>query len=149
MAATGPVKAAVGTPVIMQLPIEFPPWSVGTNRLEFGANGGVGSRFGLSAALAAQGQRSTELISAFRDLPLYRQSGVATVVQILLPGEGVRNAADLAALRQAERRFGNGDRLFTAEEQQRAFEAAHRFLLAAQSPGGTLRRLRFGLELHF
>jgi hypothetical protein len=61
----------------------------------------------------------------------------------------VRNEADLAALRQAERLFGNGDRNFSAEEQERAFRAAHHFRLATTAPAGTQRRVRLGLELQF
>jgi outer membrane receptor protein involved in Fe transport len=64
-------------------------------------------------------------------------------------GAGVRNEVDLYLLQQAEGRFGNGDQLFTAEEQQRAFRAAEIFLTGPQDLFGPGRRLRLGFELAF
>ncbi|MGH7459624.1 MAG: hypothetical protein ACREMA_01175, partial [Longimicrobiales bacterium] len=52
-------------------------------------------------------------------------------------GFGVRNEVDLAALRQTERLFGNGDGIFSASEQMRAFTEAARLQLAANMPGGS------------
>ena len=65
----------------------------------------------------------------------------------LEPGTGIRNEVDLAALRGAERRFGNGDGIFDAEEQNRAFTAAMQFIHNPHShPAGALR---FGVEMTF
>lgn len=64
-------------------------------------------------------------------------------------GSGVRNEVDLYLLQQAEARFGNGDRLFTAEEQTRAFRAAEVFGTGPQDLLGVGRRVRIGFELSF
>jgi outer membrane receptor protein involved in Fe transport len=64
-------------------------------------------------------------------------------------GQGVRNEVDLYLLQQAEARFGNGDGLFSAEEQTRAFMAAERFLTGPQDLIGPGRRVRVGFELSF
>jgi TonB-dependent receptor-like protein len=64
-------------------------------------------------------------------------------------GPGVRTEVDLVALRQTERYFGNGDGVFAADEQMRAFSAATRMRVAATAPGGTERRVRLGVELAF
>jgi hypothetical protein len=64
-------------------------------------------------------------------------------------GAGVRNEVDLVSLRRVEARFGNGDGMFTADEQIRAFRAAldlgngpHNFIDAG-------RRVRLGFEITF
>ncbi|MEX2282303.1 MAG: TonB-dependent receptor [Gemmatimonadota bacterium] len=64
-------------------------------------------------------------------------------------GEGVRNLVDLVALRRAEARFGNGDGIFDASEQDRAFRSAINLGSGPQNLIGTGRRLRLGFELVF
>ena len=64
-------------------------------------------------------------------------------------GLGVRNEVDLYLLQQAEARYGNGDQLFSAEEQNRAFMAAERFLTGPQDLIGPGRRVRVGFEFSF
>ncbi len=64
-------------------------------------------------------------------------------------GAGVTNEVNLYLVRQAEARFGNGDQLFTAEEQERAFRASEVFLNGAQDLIGGGRRIRLGFELSF
>jgi hypothetical protein len=64
-------------------------------------------------------------------------------------GVGVNNPVDLYMLQQAEARFGNGDKFFTAEEQTRAFRAAENFLFGPQDMFGPGRRVRVGIELAF
>lgn len=64
-------------------------------------------------------------------------------------GSGVRNAVDLYLLQQAEARFGNGDQIFTADEQERAFRASEIFLTGPQDLFGAGRRVRLGFELTF
>ena len=62
---------------------------------------------------------------------------------------GIRNEVDLYMVQQAEARFGNGDLIFTAEEQQAAFRASEIFLTGPQDLFGTGRRVRLGFELTF
>jgi hypothetical protein len=64
-------------------------------------------------------------------------------------GQGVRNEVDLYLLQQAEARFGNGDKMFSAEEQARAFTAGERFLTGPQDLIGPGRRVRLGFEFSF
>jgi hypothetical protein len=64
-------------------------------------------------------------------------------------GEGVRNAVDLVSLRRVEQRFGNGDGIFDADEQIRAFRAAVDLGSGPQQLIGSGRRLRLGFELTF
>lgn len=64
-------------------------------------------------------------------------------------GTGVRNAVDLYLLQQAEQRFGNGDQIFDAAEQERAFRASEIFLTGPQDLFAPGRRLRVGVELAF
>ena len=64
-------------------------------------------------------------------------------------GSGVTNAADLVALRRVEARFGNGDGIFDASEQTRAFRAATDLAVGPQTLIGPGRRLRLGFELTF
>ncbi|MGQ0813187.1 MAG: TonB-dependent receptor [Gemmatimonadota bacterium] len=64
-------------------------------------------------------------------------------------GAGVRNVVDLYLLQQAEARFGNGDQIFTQEEQESAFRAAEIFLNGPQDLFGPGRRVRLGFELTF
>jgi hypothetical protein len=64
-------------------------------------------------------------------------------------GAGVTNEVNLYLVRQAEARFGNGDQIFTAEEQERAFRAAEVFLNGPQDLIGGGRRVRLGFELSF
>jgi outer membrane receptor protein involved in Fe transport len=64
-------------------------------------------------------------------------------------GAGVRNAVDLVSLRRVEQRFGNGDGIFDAEEQVRAFRSAVDLAAGPQTLLGTGRRVRLGLELTF
>ena len=64
-------------------------------------------------------------------------------------GTGVRNEVDLYMLQQAEARFGNADKQFSAEEQERAFRAAELFGTGPQDLLGVGRRVRIGFELAF
>lgn len=64
-------------------------------------------------------------------------------------GAGVRNDVDRYLLQQAEARFGNGDQIFTAEEQEAAFRASELFLTGPQDLFGAGRRVRLGFELTF
>jgi hypothetical protein len=64
-------------------------------------------------------------------------------------GEGVLNEVDLYLLQQAEARFGNGDKIFNAEEQVRAFRASELYLTGPQDLLGVGRRVRIGFELQF
>jgi len=64
-------------------------------------------------------------------------------------GAGVTNDVDLYLLQRAEARFGDGDMLFTAEEQDAAFRSA---LLLGNGPQtfiGSGRRMRLGFEISF
>jgi hypothetical protein len=53
------------------------------------------------------------------------------------------------ALRRVEHRYGNGDGIFDADEQTRAFRAAVDLTAGSQTLLGTGRRLRLGFELTF
>lgn len=64
-------------------------------------------------------------------------------------GTTIRNDADLAGLRAAERRFGNGDGIFDANEQNRAFGEAERFFFASRLGADPFARLRLGVEIRF
>jgi outer membrane receptor protein involved in Fe transport len=64
-------------------------------------------------------------------------------------GAGVRNIVDLYLLQQAEIRFGNGNGIFDAVEQERAFRAAELYGVGPQDLIGTGRRVRIGFELTF
>jgi outer membrane receptor protein involved in Fe transport len=64
-------------------------------------------------------------------------------------GGGITDEVNLYLVRQAEARFGNGDQMFTAEEQERAFRASEVFLNGAQDLIGGGRRVRLGFELSF
>jgi outer membrane receptor protein involved in Fe transport len=64
-------------------------------------------------------------------------------------GAGVRNEVDLIALRRAEARFGNGDGIFDAAEQDRAFRSAVALGNGSQWLIGSGRRVRLGFELTF
>lgn len=64
-------------------------------------------------------------------------------------GGGIRYDADRAALLQTERRFGNGDGVFTSDEQNAAFTEAARFFLTSGLPGSPGRRLRIGVSVNF
>jgi hypothetical protein len=64
-------------------------------------------------------------------------------------GGGITNEVNLYLVRQAEARFGNGDQIFTAEEQERAFRASEVFLNGPQDLIGGGRRVRLGFELSF
>ena len=62
---------------------------------------------------------------------------------------GVRNEVDLVSLRRVEQRFGNGDGIFDAAEQNRAFRAAVDLASGPQQLIGSGRRMRLGFELTF
>lgn len=64
-------------------------------------------------------------------------------------GEGVRNIVDLISLRRVEARFGNGDGIFDAAEQDRAFRSAVSIGSGSQWLIGAGRRVRLGFELTF
>jgi hypothetical protein len=64
-------------------------------------------------------------------------------------GEGIANEVDLILAQRAEARFGNGDGLFTAEEQERAFRAALDFQFGPQRFIGAGRRVNLGIEINF
>lgn len=64
-------------------------------------------------------------------------------------GSGVLNEVDLVLLRRAEARFGDGNGIFDAEEQTRAFRAALDFVNGPQIFSGTGRRVRLGFEVSF
>jgi hypothetical protein len=64
-------------------------------------------------------------------------------------GGNVRNEVDLISLRRAEARFGNGDGIFDADEQARAFRAAVDIGSGPQTLIGSGRRVRLGFELTF
>jgi outer membrane receptor protein involved in Fe transport len=64
-------------------------------------------------------------------------------------GTGVATMVDLIMLRRAEARFGNGDGLFSAAEQDAAFRAAELFKNGPQTLVGPGRRVRLGFELVF
>ena len=62
---------------------------------------------------------------------------------------GIFNEVDLYMLQQAEARFGNGDKMFTAAEQTAVFGAAARFRFQAGMPGTQSRRIVLGAQLSF
>ena len=64
-------------------------------------------------------------------------------------GPGVKDEVDLVMLRRAEQRFGDGDGMFTIEEQERAFRAAVLFHDGPQDIVAPGRRLRLGFEVTF
>ena len=64
-------------------------------------------------------------------------------------GTGVRNEVDLYLLQQAECRFGNCDKQFSAEEQTAAFKASELFQTGPQDMFASGRRIRLGFELSF
>ncbi len=59
------------------------------------------------------------------------------------------NPVDCVALNRAEARFGNGDGLYTLDEQTRAFNAWYELFNGAQTFYGSPRRIRLGVELTF
>jgi outer membrane receptor protein involved in Fe transport len=64
-------------------------------------------------------------------------------------GKGVLTPVDLVALQRAEARFGNGDKIFTLDEQQSAFMADVLFDTRIQNLVGAGRRLRLGIDFTF
>ena len=83
---------------------------------------------------------------AFRDMDFLLREDLRSLAAA---GSGVRNEIDLVLLRRAEQRFGNGDGLFGADEQDRAFREAEAFIAGPQDLIGPGRRLRLGLEISF
>jgi outer membrane receptor protein involved in Fe transport len=64
-------------------------------------------------------------------------------------GAGITNPVDLVAVRRAEERFGNGNGLFTADEQEAAIRAALNLTAGPQNFIGAGRRMNFGIEINF
>lgn len=64
-------------------------------------------------------------------------------------GPGLRNDIDLYYLRQAEKRFGNGDGQFSGEEQIAAFSASSVLRQLATSTLSQTRRVQMGVQLSF
>jgi hypothetical protein len=62
---------------------------------------------------------------------------------------GVLNEVDLYMLQQAEARFGNGDKMFSAAEQSAVFGAAARLRFHAGMPATPSRRIVLGAQLAF
>jgi hypothetical protein len=63
--------------------------------------------------------------------------------------ESPENKANVFALLQAERRYGNGDGVFTIEEQDRAFGAFYDLFWGVQNFVESTQRLRLGFEINF
>lgn len=64
-------------------------------------------------------------------------------------GTGVRNEVDLYMLQKAEQRFGNGDGMFSAAEQQAAFGAAVEVQALSLTPLSQSRKIQIGLQIDF
>ena len=77
------------------------------------------------------------------------QQDNVNLTSLAAAGAGVRNEVDLYLLQQAEARFGNGDKQFSADEQIAAFKASEMFLTGPQDMFASGRRLRVGFELSF
>jgi hypothetical protein len=63
--------------------------------------------------------------------------------------DGVPAAPNCVALIRTEERYGNGDHLFTADEQDRAGSALYYTIRGLQNFTSTPRRLRAGVEVNF
>jgi hypothetical protein len=63
--------------------------------------------------------------------------------------DGVPAAPNCVALIRTEERYGNGDHLFTADEQDRAGAALYYTIRGLHNFTGTPRRLRAGVEVNF
>ena len=92
-------------------------------------------------AIAIESHRATVGGGMLRDVIDLNSLGAACC--------GVLNEVDLYLLQQAEARFGNGDRQFTAAEQTAAFGEAYDFGAVTLAPLSQQRRLEFGIELSF
>jgi len=65
------------------------------------------------------------------------------------PGSAASGPVDCVMLQDAEKRFGNGDGVYTQSEYERAFTAWYNLANAPSSFYGIGRRLRLGAELTF
>ena len=63
--------------------------------------------------------------------------------------ESIDNPVNVFALLQAEKRYGNGDGVFTVAEQRRAFDAFYGLFWGPQNFVTSLQNLRLGLEINF
>jgi len=63
--------------------------------------------------------------------------------------ESPENKANVFALLQAEQRYGNGDGVFTVEEQDRAFGAFYDLFWGVQNFVESTQRMRLGFEINF
>jgi hypothetical protein len=66
-----------------------------------------------------------------------------------LTSDGKAAAPNCVSMIRAEERYGNGDHLFTADEQNRAGTALYNLIRGAQNFTGTPRRVRLGFEVNF
>jgi len=60
-----------------------------------------------------------------------------------------KSPVDCVALSRAEARFGNGDGVYTLDEQNRALNAWYKLFNGAQTFYGSPRRIRIGVQLSF
>ena len=78
-----------------------------------------------------------------------RLDGDTQIDDFDIASESPENALNVFALREAERRFGNGDGIFTVEEQEATFGAWYELFFGPQWFEHSNRSLRLGLEVWF
>lgn len=100
-------------------------------------------------------ETGTELNQEFKDkiindrLQDDRLDGDTQIDDFDILRESPENPVNRFSLVQAERRFGNGDAVFTVEEQRAAFGAFYELFWGAQNFVESTQRLRLGVELNF
>lgn len=75
--------------------------------------------------------------------------GDATIDDVVIASEGEANAVNRYMLLQTEARFGNGDGIFTVDEQRATYTHLYNLITGPQTLRESNRYLRLGLEIVF
>lgn len=100
-------------------------------------------------------ETGTELNQAFRDKQVNQQltdpllDGDTDIDDFDINLDSPENPLNKFSLLQAERRYGDGDGVFTVDEQRRAFGAFYDLFWGPQNFVESTQRLRLGFELRF
>ncbi len=100
-------------------------------------------------------ETGNEFNQAFRDKQINQQltdpllDNDTDIDDFDIMGESPENAVNKFSLLQAERRYGDGDGVFTVEEQRKAFGAFYDLFWGPQNFVESTQRLRLGFELRF
>ncbi|UCF21474.1 MAG: TonB-dependent receptor [Gemmatimonadota bacterium] len=100
-------------------------------------------------------ETGTEFNQAFRDKQVNQQltdallDGDTDIDDFDILRESPENDANIFSLLQAENRYGDGDGIFTVDEQREAFGAWYDMFWGSQNFVNSTQRLRLGLEINF